>query len=169
MNADLFRHIYYPYYRKLYRIAFALLDSTQDAEDIVQDVYLKLWSKQQDLDNIRTPEAYAVEIVRNLCLNSIRQAGNKRTSLYDSTIQDNELLHQQIEIRDEVEQLMDRINLLQEGPRKIVLLKDYEGYSYEEISDMLGLSVNHIRVILSRARKTLRDYFNREKNEDGNR
>ncbi|MDH6341167.1 RNA polymerase sigma-70 factor (ECF subfamily) [Parabacteroides sp. PFB2-12] len=163
MNAELFRHTYYPYYRKLYRIAFRMLESSQDAEDMVQEVYLKLWNRRNELDAIQVPEAYIVEVTRNLCLNSIRRAEHKRTVAYDSDMQEPESLYTQMEVKDEVELLMDRINLLQDRPKKIVLLKDYEGYSYEEISDMLGMNINHIRVILSRTRKTLRDYFNQKR------
>ncbi|MGL4492572.1 MAG: sigma factor, partial [Tannerellaceae bacterium] len=74
MNADTFKKRLLPFHRKLYCIAFHYLEREDEAEDMVQEVYLKLWERKEDLEAIANIEAFAVKMIRNLCLDRIKSA-----------------------------------------------------------------------------------------------
>lgn len=64
MDSECFKQQYLPWHEKLYRIAFRLLGNAYDAEDMVQEAYLKLWNKRDELAEIKNPESYSVVIIR---------------------------------------------------------------------------------------------------------
>ena len=73
MDANDFKRRFLPYHQKLYRTAFRLMGNAQDAEDMVQEVYLKLWKKREELPpDIGNTEAYCVTLTKNLCLDALR-------------------------------------------------------------------------------------------------
>ena len=61
-----------PCHAKLYRVAFRLMGNVQDAEDMVQEAYLKLWKKRDELSEVASIEAYCVTLIKNLCYDSLR-------------------------------------------------------------------------------------------------
>ena len=67
MDAESFKKEFLPYHRKLYCVAYRLLENSADAEDIVQEAYLKLWDKREGLTVISNPEAFSVTLVKNIC------------------------------------------------------------------------------------------------------
>ena len=73
MDAESFKNLFLPYHRKLYRVAFRLLEDVADAEDVVQEAYLKLWDKRDGLAVISNPEAFCVALVKNMCFDLLRQ------------------------------------------------------------------------------------------------
>ena len=68
MDAESFKKEFLPYHRKLYRVAYRLLENSADAEDIVQEAYLKLWDKREGLTVISNPEAFSVTLVKNILI-----------------------------------------------------------------------------------------------------
>ena len=68
-----FKTRFLPCHEKMYRIAFRYLGNEYDAEDMVQNAYLKLWEKRDSLESIENNEAYALTIVKHLCLDKLRQ------------------------------------------------------------------------------------------------
>lgn len=71
MDASEFKSVFMPYQPKLYRTAYAILRNAQDAEDIVQEAYLRLWNRREDMDSAICKEAYCVSMVKNLCVDFI--------------------------------------------------------------------------------------------------
>lgn len=159
MNSKQFKEIYYPCHEKLYRIAYRLLMDIHAAEDAVQETYLKLWDKRQGLDVIGQPEAYAVTLLRNICLNQIRWRSDKNMVNIGMEIPEDESLSTQIDQNDEAKYLLQLIERLPEQQKQIMTLRHCEEFTYEEIADMTGLDIKYLRVIISRARKTLREQF----------
>lgn len=133
--------------------------NVQAAEDAVQETYLKLWDRRDGLDVIEQPEAYAVILLRNICLNQIRWRQEKKMVGFGADIVENISLSAQIEQNDEAAFLIQLIEKLPEQQKQIMSLRHCEDFTYEEIADMTGLDVKHLRVIISRARKTLREQF----------
>ena len=76
MTEERFHKEYLSLADTLYRIAFYMLESRSEAEDAVQDVYLKLWNTRDALDGIRSPRAYSVTLLKNLCLDRLRRASH---------------------------------------------------------------------------------------------
>jgi len=74
MDATEFKQQFLPYHRKLYRTAFRLTENPQEAEDMVQEAYLKLWNKRNELTGVLNTEAYCVTLVKNLCYDTLRRS-----------------------------------------------------------------------------------------------
>lgn len=163
MDATDFKKQFLPYHRKLYRTAFLLMKNVQDAEDIVQEAYLKLWKKRNELpDDIVSMEAYCVTLTKNLCYDALR--------LVQPEIEDERPPEelplvaksnpaQDTERRDEAKHVMRFIQQLPEQQRQVMLMRDVDDRPMEEIAQKTGLSATNIRVMLSRARKRIREQF----------
>jgi RNA polymerase sigma factor, sigma-70 family len=161
MDEQSFKQQFLPLHPKLYRIAFALTNNTQDAEDILQEAYGKLWDKRKELISIENHEAFCVTLVRNMCLDFLRSAVYKRkreevneTTVINATSPETELIEQ-----DSIRIINSIINELPENQRQIVRLRSIDNCSSEEVEQITGLSAVNVRVLLSRARKTIREQF----------
>lgn len=161
MDAITFKEKYIPYHQKLYRVAYRLLEDACDAEDVVQEAYIKLWNKRDELIRVENSEAYCVILLRNLCLDFLRA---KKKHLFQSTeetvISDNLVFSDEIETIDEIKHIETIINLLPEQQRKIIKLRHFDDYSNEEIEEIMGLTSVNVRVLMSRARKKIKELFN---------
>lgn len=161
MDAITFKEKYIPYHQKLYRVAYRLLEDACDAEDVVQEAYIKLWNKRDELIQVENSEAYCVILLRNLCLDFLR---TKKKHLFQSTedtvISDQQILSDEIETIDEIKHIETIIDLLPEQQRKIIKLRHFDDYSNEEIEEIMGLTSVNVRVLMSRARKKVKELFN---------
>ena len=140
----------------LYRIAFYMLESEAEAEDAVQETYLKLWDTRDTLDAIRNPKAYAVTLLKNLCLDRLRRA---RHLSFPEQLPEQENPHLQddeMDTRMRLDKVLAAIKSLPDRQREILLLRTVEGLSYEEIAERTGMNYLTLRVLLSRARTTLK-------------
>lgn len=152
--------MFLPLSRQIYWMAWRLTGNAQEAEDLTQEVYLQLWTKRESLSGISNPMAYCGVIVKNLYLNRGRKHRVETTSMAaDPTIQDELSLEHIVEKRQACEQVMRLIGSLPELQRQVITLHDVEGWSKEEVREKTGLGATHIRVLLSRARKTIRQLF----------
>ncbi|MDR2763991.1 MAG: RNA polymerase sigma factor [Tannerella sp.] len=159
MDAKEFKQRYYPFHPRLYRVAYALLNHTEDAEDILQEAYCKLWLKRDELTGIRQPEAFCVTLVKNLCMDFLRASGDrkgrepeKRPAIPFEVTPESEL-----ESREQVKHIESLIDRLPEKQRIVIQMRGFGDCSLEEIETATGESAANVRVLLSRARKTLRE------------
>jgi len=150
-----------PVSKKLLRFATHFLKDEDEARDVVQDVFLKLWQKRDSLNEIENIEAFAMRMTRNRCLDIVRanrvvpiDADTDR-KMKEETVD----VHGQVEISETAIQIRKLINELPDLQRTVMLLRDIEQLEYEEIAERTDLKVNAIRVNLSRARKKVRDEF----------
>lgn len=160
MDAETFKQVFLPHHQKLYRIAFRIVQNQVYAEDIVQETYIKLWEKSKDLDDINNAEAFSIIVLRNNCLDFLRRSkdGITQELIPDSTTSDVSMI-ESIEIKDKASIVKSIINQLPEQQKQILQFKDCDGYTHEEIEMITGLNAVNIRVILSRARKSVRDSY----------
>lgn len=165
MDAESFKKEFLSYHRKLYCIAYKLLENAADAEDLVQEAYLKLWEKRDGLAVISNPEAFSVTLVKNMCFDLLRSGKYVQNR---QCVELTEVQHvsqaDDLEARDEARQLRHIISGLPLQQQKIVTLRDVKGCSYEEIEQLTGLNATNVRVLLSRARKKIREEFNKWSN-----
>jgi len=161
MDTETFKKVFLPYHQKLYRIAYRIVQNATNAEDIVQDTFIKLWNKKGELDNIDNTEGFTIIILRNTCFDYLRKTKNDYYTSYEADIPETVSLSAQIELRDDAKYVRDLINKLPEQQRQVIMLKHWDGYSDEEIEEMTGLSPGNIRVILSRARKTIKEQYSK--------
>ena len=163
MDAKEFKERVLPVSHKIFRYAHRMLGQEHDAEDVVQEIWLKLWDKREQIGNIRSVEAFAFRMTRNLCLDKIklkkptyyddREEGAYR---YEETDQSPDPEHS-LELKDTMERVNQIIGRLPEQQQTLLQMRDVEGLEYEEIADITGLEINAIRVNLSRARKKVRE------------
>ena len=153
MDAAEFKQQFLPYHRKLYRTAFRLTENPQEAEDMVQEAYLKLWNKRDELAGVLNTEAYCVTLVKN----RPDEDGHAPEELNLPTDTN---IAREVEQRDEVNQVRRLIGRLPEQQKRVILLRDVNDCSFEEIEQATGLNAINIRVLLSRARKKIREQYN---------
>lgn len=168
MNAEKFKQLYLPFHPRLYRIAFALTGNTEDAEDLLQEAYCKLWDKRKELELVRNPEAFCVTMVKNLCLDFLRTPQHNRCKeLIENidVVSGSSPESDRIE-RDEVDRIHGLIDSLPRNQRQVLLLRGLNDFSMEEIEKATGLSAVNIRVLLSRARKTIREQVEKLRNNE---
>lgn len=161
MTHQEFKTRFLPYYQKLYRIAYRYLGDVYDAEDMVQNTYLKLWEKQDFLEGIDSDEAYAVTTLKHLCLDKLRGPLLQKDdeSVLINKIEPAPPPDRVLEQREVMKTLMHIIAGLPEQQKQVIVLRHFEEKSTEEIEQETGLTNANIRVLLSRARKTIKELF----------
>ena len=164
MKVD-FRNDILPLKDALFRLALRITLNSTEAEDIVQETMLKLWSRRDRWDDIDNIEGFAMTICRNLSLDAIEKKERLNISL-DETVhdrpdtsrtQDEELMKQQ-----QLNTVMHIIGQLPEKQRTIMQLRDIEGKSYQEIADIMSINVSDVKVNLFRARQKVVGSINKE-------
>lgn len=160
MELETFQTAVLPLRGKLLQISLRLLEDGADAEDIVQEVLLRLWNIRSRLEAYRSVEALAVQVTKNLAIDRIRvrrrPEGEVEQLALDSGTKNPA---EQLEERDAaacIRRLIDRLPPLQQT---IVRMKDVEGYEIAEIAAITGTAPEAIRVNLSRARKKIREQY----------
>ena len=141
----------------LYRLAKRLLVSSDEAEDAVQEVFLKLWKVRDKIDNYRSPEAFAVTMTKNYCLDRLKSKQASNLKIVHSNYKNSENIERAIEANEGVELLTKIMKTLPEKQKMIMQLRDIEQFEFAEISQMLEINETAIRVALSRARKVVRE------------
>ncbi|GAB5526088.1 MAG: sigma-70 family RNA polymerase sigma factor [Roseivirga sp.] len=153
MDQDQFWLMIGPLNKNLFGFAMRMLSDRQLAEDALQDVLEKLWQLRNRLDGDKNIKSFAMTVMKNKCIDLIRKEGR-----YVESSDENEAnltVESNYEQVDMLEQLKKRMNLLPTQQKLIIELKDFQGFSYEEIGEITQMSVNALRVNLSRARKKL--------------
>ena len=143
-----------------------MLNDPEEAEDAVQEVLLKLWTRRNVLENYRSIEALAMIITKNLCLDKLKSHHHQKTMGMDGkeAITDVGTPYHKTELSDSINMIHRLLRQLPEQQRLVMHLRDIEEYSYEEIEKITGMCVNNIRVTLSRARKSVRENFKKLNN-----
>ena len=153
---------------RLYGYAYRILRNQEGSEDAVQEVFVKLWKMNDRLGEYNSVEALAITMVKNLCIDQLRKQKFTETSDIDtiSLYRNSELSpHDKLE-RAETAMMIDKIiNDLPEIYKDIVHYRDIEDLSYEEIAEKTGQNINTLRVNISRARKIIREKYNKYFNE----
>ncbi len=161
MDTPEFMQHVFPSRDRLFRMAMLLLGSREEAEDALQDVLLRLWDNRQQLTVYNSVEALAVRITRNLCLDRLKYRQNRKMVDIDHlTHRAGSHTPEQLTELSDTARIVQRLYAeLPETQRVVLHLRETEEYSFEEIEQVTGLTVNNIRVILSRARKQVRDNY----------
>ena len=140
---------------KMYRFAKRLLISTEEAEDVVQELMVKFWKNREDLTQIQNIEAYLMKSVKYECLNRLRHHKvvmefQKEHPVEIKTAEN----HQSTEIK---EWILKWIEKLPDKQKLVIHLRDIEEYSVNEITEILEMEENAVRVNLMRARQKIKE------------
>jgi len=160
MELEEFKTTVIPLREKMYHISCRLIEDHADAEDIVQEVFLKMWYIRDQLDQYKSVEALAVTMTKNLTLDKIKlkkpTEDESRLQLLRSKIPDPA---EELEQQDAVDCIRRLIETLPNLQRTIIRMKDVEGYELSEIADITGTQIESVRSNLSRARKRVREEY----------
>lgn len=158
MKQSTFINLMSPVQDKMYRLALRLLVSKEAAEDAIQEVMLKLWSRKQKLSSYDNLEAFAMTVTKNHCLDQLKLKSNNNLRIVHSNYESGESsLQKQVEVQDDLNWVQKVIEKLPEQQKIIIQLREIEQYDYDEIAEMTGMQETAVRVALSRARKKLRE------------
>ncbi|HKI84298.1 MAG TPA: RNA polymerase sigma factor [Candidatus Krumholzibacteria bacterium] len=169
----------------VYGLAVHLLDSREEAQDVVQDVFLKLWRKGGAVE-VQSRTAWLLRVCRNACLDRLRRRKVRRHHRADPSqiklgvgspreldgdsgrelsfdLSDEGAGAQQVEDRSEVRRIVAAMQRLSEPQRSIIMMRELQGFSYEEIASTTELSLSAVKVSLHRARKKVRRMFEEAK------
>ena len=142
------------YADNVYRFILKNLRHEEDARDVVQTAFEKMWSNRQEIDNAKC-KSYLFTVAYNQMIDHLRKA--KRVSLREEINEGARTTDRHFQnTRKILEEALSRLSEIQ---RSLVLLKDYEGYSYEEIGQITGLNESQVKVYLHRARIQLKNYL----------
>ena len=160
MHSERFNEEVIPLQNSLCRFAKGLLHDPFEAEDVVQEILARLWSRKDSLESIDNIKAFAFRMTRNLCLDKIKLRKQAVSDVEKNTLPVLEFNpHEQAEINDMATVIQNIIRLLPEQQRMVLQLRSVEELSFEEIEEIMEMSVNSIRVTLSRARKTVNEIY----------
>ena len=159
MSPEQFKKEILPLRQQLFRLSLKMLDDEQDAEDAVQEVLLKLWSKRDMLDSYDSQAAFATTVTKNHCLDKLKLRKQTETidDYYALAERDNPQL--QLERKNTEQILRDIIQTLPQLQQLIITMKDVEEYEVDEIAEITGTNTEAVRMNLSRARKKVREEY----------
>ena len=159
MQASDFKQLFLPCHRKLFSVAYRLMSNAQAAEDMVQETFLKLWMQRDKIEKVDNPEAYSITVLRRIFYDKMRAGHLQEVDKDVGSLQisSSQNISKQLEEADEYQRVRLLINHLPEPQARIMLMRDIEDRSFEEISTETELTEVNIRSILSRARKKIRE------------
>lgn len=147
------------YADNVYRFILKNLRQEADAKDIVQGSFEKMWINRHQVEYSRC-KSYLFTVAYHQMIDHIRK--NKRISLREEFSETARITNKAP--HDSKKILQEALNRLNDTQRSLVLLKDYEGYNYEEIGKITGLNESQVKVYLHRARLQLREYLVKPEN-----
>ncbi len=157
MNYQDIMNIVLPYKNKLYRFALRLVNNTHDAEEIVQDLLIKIWKKKDHFLTLDNQEAWCMTVTRNLAYDKLRARKKGHQELetqYD--LKDRMVTPDvQLEQKDTLRRVRLVIEKMPDELKTVIQLRDIEGYTYKEISEITNWSLSKVKVYIHRARKAL--------------
>lgn len=153
-----FKQMVLPFQHKLYRFALRLLGTDAEAEDVVQEVFIKAWDRREQLPEYTNVEAWCMRVTKNLSLDVLKSKHRKfRLNRTEQDVQSAAVRpDKQAELNDAYSHVHSIIETLPEKQKLIIQLRDIEGYSYQEIAEMLEINLNQVKVNLFRARDKVR-------------
>ena len=159
MQASDFKQLFLPCHRKLFSVAYRLMGNAQAAEDMVQETFLKLWMQRDKMEKVDNPEAYSITVLRRIFYDKMRARHLQEVDKDVGSLQvsSSQNISNKLEESDEYQRVRQLITHLPEPQARIMLMRDIEDRSFEEISTETGLTEVNIRSILSRARKKIRE------------
>lgn len=142
------------YADNVYRFILKNLRHEEDARDVVQTAFEKMWRNRDSVDAQKS-KSYLFTVAYHQMIDHIRKV--KRIQLKEEFSPESKVQHQPVNNLKKV--LDEALSRLSETQRSLVLLKDYEGYSYEEIGQIMNLNESQVKVYLHRARVQLKEYL----------
>jgi RNA polymerase sigma-70 factor, ECF subfamily len=154
-----FETIFKTWYRGLCLFALRYIDDYKVSEEIVQDVFLRLWEKKDTLSIRKSIKSYLFQAVRNACIDYIRHQKVEQGYISEQKNQISEMLDNsetQLLEEDRIKKIMDTIENMPHKRKQIFRLNRFENLKYKEIADKLNISVKTVEAHMGKALQQLR-------------
>ena len=151
----LFRQWTQDHQDQAWSLACYLLRDRAEAEDVVQEAFIRLWEHRESMAPARV-KPWLLRVTRNLCLDRLRSRRPEQ-GVEESSIAGDDCPAQMLQRDQALVQLRRAVAQLEEPFRSLVLLRDVQQHSYEEVAVMTELSMPQVKTYLHRARKKLRE------------
>ena len=158
-----FRNDILPLKNELYRLALRITLNPAEAEDVVQETLIKVWNRRDRWEELDSIEAFCLSICRNISLDKIKKAENQNQSIEEGhdapDLSYTSNPEEQAMQRDRIRLIRHLIDHLPEKQRSCMQLRDFEGKSYKEIAQVLGISEEQVKINIFRARQTIKQKY----------
>jgi len=141
--------------KRAYYSALAIVGNHDDAMELSQQAFLRAYNNFSKFDPERKFFTWYYKILRNLCLNFIRDNKNKHYFIEGIEYKDESDIQSELERNEAIEKVKWALNQLEHSDREIIMLKEFENYSYKEIAEMLDIPLGSVMSKLFYARKKL--------------
>ncbi|MFT3845942.1 MAG: RNA polymerase sigma-70 factor [Lacibacter sp.] len=163
-NADSFRVLFSRYRNKVYAFSLKITRSVYQAEEITQEVFLKLWLYREQMAEVENAEAWIITITKNLCFNQLKKtAGEKCIVELQREIEEGMLvsIEQRIDDRDLLLKVRQAATQLTAKEQQVYRMNKEQGLRNEEIASALNISENTVKVHLANALRKIRQLMDR--------
>ncbi len=162
MSIEPFHQIILPLKDQLFRVAYGIVRDRAEAEDILQDLLLKLWSRKDEWNEIENLQAYCFRAIKNMALDRLASMATHKTGTIERAQEDLYFVDHQSPHREMVrkEQRLLIAQCMEELPENQQLtfrLREIEGMTYREIAETLAISEDLVKISLFRARKKMKE------------
>jgi len=152
-QVEAFKTLYYRYYTDLYRFCWFRTNSKEQAKDLVQEVFIRIWESRQKLDSKKSIKGYIFRIANNLLIDSFRKKSSQETYFAESFSENDISTDESLEFDTTVKLA---INNLPEKIRIVFVLSRYHGLKYAEIAQTLSISIKTVESRMGQAFRLLR-------------
>lgn len=169
MDVEEFKRIWLPLSGRFYRVAFYILESQEDAEDAVQDLFSRLWKMRGSLGSVKNPLAFGITVIRNICLDKVRSKMASKIvtptpEVFESVPDCDNDLSRSLIGKENLEKIRVCMARLPDKQREVLEMRVFEDMPFKEIASRTGMSEVNVRVKLSSARKNLKRMIGYEDN-----
>lgn len=162
-----FRQDLLPLKDKIYRVGLRITLNAQEAEDLTQDTLIRVWSKREELTEVKSLEAFCITICRNMALDRVARKEHETVSIEQNAtdaLDSGRTPEEELEHADRLRRVNRLFESLPEPQRTALQLRDIEGQSYAEAAQAMGISEDAFKVTLHRARKAIRTQYEKMEN-----
>ena len=143
---------------KIFRFALKILSNNyEEAQDVVQDVFEKLWKMKNNLHQYKNLEALSVKMTKNICLDKLKHEKIKAQKIIKRIDTVDYMSNNNYDEKNTSEIIKGLIDQLPEKQKMIIHLRDVEGLEFDEIADIMEMNTNAVRMNLSRGRSAIKE------------
>lgn len=153
-----YKRLVLPIKDKLFRFSLRIVGNVAEAEDVVQEVFIKVWNKRSELGTYKNIEAWCMTLTKNLSIDKLRSKHRRVDAIADGfdTPSKTASPYQVAATNDTMGRIRNMMAQLPEKQKMVMQLRDIEGMSYKEIAKILNITLDQVKINLFRARKAIR-------------
>ena len=154
-----FQNTIFPFKDTLFRLSKRVVGEASEAEDVVQEVLVKVWNQRLQLTEITNIEAWCIRLTKNLSIDKLRSKHHRVESFgagFDRADTE-QTPYELAATNDTINHIQTMMDALPEKQKLVMHLRDIEEMTYQEIADALDMPINQVKVYLFRARKQVRE------------